>query len=184
MREIYPGARVVFLVRDFRDMFCSVRSFNERRGFLAFGRELVSSDEEYVRGMARGVAAFRSHLIEMQDEAVLLRYEDLIRRPQQTLTRLFDSLALDNRAEVIEAVLSDARAETAGSEEHRTTPTQDRSIGRWLAELSPALRGVFRESFAELLAAFGYEPDDPSWMGRKGPVAGQRSIRNDTHVAR
>ena len=32
LRELYPDAREVFLVRDFRDMLCSIRAFNEKRG--------------------------------------------------------------------------------------------------------------------------------------------------------
>ena len=32
MRELYPGARELFLVRDFRDMIASMRAYNERKG--------------------------------------------------------------------------------------------------------------------------------------------------------
>ena len=44
---VYPNAKELFLVRDFRDMFCSILSFNKKRGYPAFGREKYGTDEEF-----------------------------------------------------------------------------------------------------------------------------------------
>jgi hypothetical protein len=44
MRELYPDARELFLVRDFRDMVASMRAYNARKGFGDFGRETAQSD--------------------------------------------------------------------------------------------------------------------------------------------
>lgn len=54
--ELYPEARAIFLVRDFRDMVCSVLAFNRKRGFQAFDRERVETDEECVRVVRHRVA--------------------------------------------------------------------------------------------------------------------------------
>jgi hypothetical protein len=170
MREIYPEVKVVFLVRDFRDMFCSVRSFNERRGFLSFGRELALSDEEFIHGLAQGVSAFHRDWLEFGDEAILLRYEDLVRQPHATLGQLFTRLDLDASPEVVAEVFAQATAETVGSDEHRTTATQEQSVGRWRAELSPDHRHAFRVAFGKLLEAFGYEPDSASTGVSRNPM--------------
>ena len=59
LAELYPGAREVILVRDFRDMLCSVIAFNRKRGWDAFGRSEGGDDAEYVRTTLRqsGAAA-------------------------------------------------------------------------------------------------------------------------------
>ena len=54
--ELYPHAKEVFLVRDFRDMALSILSFDERRGFAGFGRPEGATDEEYMRGVLAGMA--------------------------------------------------------------------------------------------------------------------------------
>ena len=82
MRELYPDAREVFLVRDFRDMALSILSFDRKRGFAGFRRPDGVTDIEYVRGVLRELtlgltAAWR----ERGEQAHLLRYEDLAARP-------------------------------------------------------------------------------------------------------
>ena len=56
IRELYPGAREVFLVRDFRDVACSALAADARRGYAGFGREPHMSEEEYVRDVVRRMA--------------------------------------------------------------------------------------------------------------------------------
>jgi hypothetical protein len=159
MRELYPRARVVFLVRDFRDMFCSMRSFNARRGVVGFGRERASSDAEFITQLGRGVANYHRTVLEHGPDAPLIRYEDLVRQPHETLTRLFTQLGLDASAAVVEEVLTRAAAETAGTAEHRTTASAEESIGRWRRDLSPAESRALHLALGEMLAAFGYEPE-------------------------
>src|SRR5262249_9776644 len=53
LSELYPEAREIILVRDFRDLLCSVLAFNEKRGYQAFGRERRESDADYVRTTLR-----------------------------------------------------------------------------------------------------------------------------------
>ena len=48
MWELYDDPREVFVVRDFRDMACSMKAFDAKRGFRAFGRQQVSDDERHI----------------------------------------------------------------------------------------------------------------------------------------
>ena len=59
MRELYPAARELFLVRDFRDMIASMRAYNARKGFGDFGRETAQSDAAWLADLRRGVVALR-----------------------------------------------------------------------------------------------------------------------------
>ena len=55
--DLYPGAREVFLVRDFRDMMASIIAANRKwEGPPRFGRADAASDEEHVRRFRRFVA--------------------------------------------------------------------------------------------------------------------------------
>jgi hypothetical protein len=171
MKEICPQTRVIFLLRDFRDVFCSIRDFNARRGFAAFGREQAESDEEHIRRMAWWLADFRRELLAWGPDALLIRYEDLIRRPEDTLDQLFEGLGLDAHSELIADLLARASAETADSAAHRTSPTAGESIGRWRSELSPGQRETFRAAFGDLLEEFGYEPDGEQPPARTQEIA-------------
>ena len=46
--EIFPGARELILVRDFRDRLSSVFAWNEKRGEHGFGHDAEMSQAEYL----------------------------------------------------------------------------------------------------------------------------------------
>ena len=50
LMEIYPQAKEIILVRDFRDVTSSILAFNKKRGSDDFGRNKFKSDEEYIKG--------------------------------------------------------------------------------------------------------------------------------------
>ena len=54
LRELYPAARELFLVRDFRDMVASMQAYNARKGFGDFGRETAESDASLAGRAAPG----------------------------------------------------------------------------------------------------------------------------------
>ena len=53
MRELYPAARELFLVRDFRDMVASMLAYNARKGFGDFGRDTAESDAAWLAYLRR-----------------------------------------------------------------------------------------------------------------------------------
>jgi Sulfotransferase family len=158
LQELYPKAREIILVRDFRDMFCSIRSYNEKRGIAGFQRGGGETDAEYI---ASRVSRFAEALLQRwrsrEGLAKLLRYEDLILEPRRTLTELTEYLELESASETIDEVLDRAARQEAAAEVHRTTPDTSSSIGRWRRDLSPELLEVFAEVLDPLLGEFGYE---------------------------
>jgi hypothetical protein len=75
-RELYPEARELFLVRDFRDMIASMLAYNARKGYGDFGRETAASDATWLTDLHRGVVALCDAWRERGDAGTLVRYED------------------------------------------------------------------------------------------------------------
>jgi hypothetical protein len=158
LSEIYSGAKEFILVRDFRDMFCSIRAFNAKRGGVGFGRDRAGSDAEYVKTIVRGFArALLRRWRSRRGIAHLVRYEDLVLKPEETLRELLLYLELESSDAVLQQVRK--RAERAsGAEQHQTAASPTASIGRWRRDLSKELKVVCEEALDPTLTEFGYEP--------------------------
>jgi SAM-dependent methyltransferase len=182
--ELYPEPREIVLVRDFRDVICSVLSFNERRGHVAFGRELVSHDEEFVR-LFQG---FARHLLEYwrrrASQLFLMRYEELILRPVDSLASMLEYLGLDGTSSLITEVLQTASTDTPQLRQHRTSSSPSASIGRWRHDLSPPLQSLCEEVFSDVLREFGYDEDllaaisSQATMSRPITFGAERTVRS------
>jgi hypothetical protein len=154
--ELDPRTKELILVRDFRDLICSVFAFNRKRGTVEFGRELFSNDEDYVRYIAlharRLVAAWKNR----QATSKLVRYEELATRPNETLAEILDYAGLDRSPETVDRLVRDA-FESPNLDDHRTSNNVQESIGRWRHELPRRLRRVVQEELDPPLAELGYE---------------------------
>lgn len=160
VRELYPDGREIFLVRDFRDMLCSIRAFNERRGRSAFGLDGPGGEEAYVLDvLAPSVQNLLHEWRERAHTAQLVRYEDLIGDPAGTLRGILGQAGLEASTERVEDMLARAAVPIPGMAVHRTAGAGAAdSVGRWRRDLEPRLQAVCNDAFAGALAEFGYEP--------------------------
>jgi Sulfotransferase family len=165
--ELYPRAREIFLVRDFRDMARSILDFDARRGFSGFGRPEGITDEQYLRGDLRDMA--RDLMQSWQgrrERAHLVRYEDLVARPREVVAGLLDYLGVDASEPTVEHVLAHGAEEVlslpgmsyeaAEIAAHRTVADLEATVGRWRQEPDGAVASLGEEVFGEPLAEFGY----------------------------
>lgn len=156
--EVFPGAREVILVRDFRDRLSSVFAWNEKRGDHGFGHDAEMSKAEYLVERVRGDA---EQLIDRWrrrgDAALLIRYEDLILEPEATLTRLFEYLGVEATEGVVDDVLGVANEPTELLDTHRTVSDPVQSIGRWRRDLPAELANESNQLLRPVLEAFGYD---------------------------
>lgn len=159
--DFYPGAEELFLVRDFRDVVCSILAYNEKRGVPGFGREQVDDDVGYVSRFAESVKQLLASWRARRERAHLLRYEDLISNPRQALASVFRHLQVEDDDAVVDGVLSEAMAMTpAAQAAHRTAPSAAESVGRWRRDLEPELLEACEKAFADELHEFGYHVGD------------------------
>lgn len=156
VRNIYPGARDVFLVRDFRDVWLSARSFNRKRGGASFGREGFASDLDWLRGLAFSTRQLRLAHLAAGPDALTLRYEELMRDPAPALTRVLAGLGLDAAPDLVRRLVAAAGAGDRDAEQHRTSePGGD--VERWRTEMTPEEMAAAADAFGEDLRYFGYD---------------------------
>ncbi len=156
--ELYPQAREILYVRDLRDVLCSVQAFNARRGFLSFGYQYVQSHLDYVKLLrAQGLKLVEA--VKCRREiAHVLRYEDLILNPEDSLKHILVYLGLEASANVVQKMISRASLDTPEMAYHRTSMDVKRSIGRWKYDLSDELKTWCHEYLDDVLLDLGYCP--------------------------
>jgi hypothetical protein len=156
--ELCPNAREIFLVRDFRDVICSSLAFNAKRGFLAFGREDVESDQQFVWHRAEMA---RPWILEPWRErcgtAFLVKYEELVQDQRACLQAILEYLELDASPGTIDGMIQRARDRQNMLEGHMTARSQEESVGRWVTDLERNLQEECGKAFGEFFSAFGYE---------------------------
>jgi len=155
--ELYPDAREIFLVRDFRDMVSSMLAFNVKRGGRELlGRDLASTNADFVLEQVRnGVLRLFKSWTRRGHAAHVVRYEDLLIKPQETLDDVLAYLGLE-AGEATVPMLQRMSPDTPHGREHRTTRSAEESIGRWKHDLGPELQAVCERTLGFALEAFGY----------------------------
>jgi hypothetical protein len=155
--ELSDSSREVFLVRDFRDVLASILAFNAKRGYAAFGRQNVHSDEEFIARFAGDIEMLAAAWSERRERAHVVRYEELVGRPEVVLEGVFGYLGLETSSAEIEAIIAgaDALLDQVRSA-HRTTADPAASTGRWLKDLSPEAQEACTAAFDGPLREFGY----------------------------
>jgi hypothetical protein len=156
--ELYPKAKEIFLVRDFRDVYSSMLAYNEKFGRRAFGPAHIESDADFANFLRNSTIRNLSRSWpKRQDRAHLIRYEDLITRPKEILHGVLTYLELDASDPTIDGMIDRASAENPEMKRHLTSSEVSTSLGRWKSSLSPELQSVANSAFSDVLQQFGYQ---------------------------
>ncbi|WP_159450139.1 sulfotransferase [Demequina sp. NBRC 110056] len=147
-----PGARVVHMVRDPRDVARSLAKVP----WTSFSSEIAGAFE-WSKRLAESEAALRSR----QDLVYNLRYEDLVRDPELELRGLCGFLRCDFEAQMLD--VEDHASSVVADGEH----WKSRNAGKLVSTRSGAWRDEGSESGAkavellcsEQMESFGYESD-------------------------
>lgn len=147
-QELFPDTREIIILRDFRDVFMSVKLFNAKRGYVAFGRENHSSDESYLRHLAALFERMLRRGTASGNTVLLLRYEDLIQNEQQELSRVCEWAGV--------AYPENISPDDASASRHMTSETQQASIGKWRNTREQDLVSRIAREYEHLLSQGGY----------------------------
>ncbi len=150
--ESIDGSKSIYLIRDPRAELLSIMDFNRKRGYSAFGWREGDTPLQYAKQMIPSRRAFFkncSKFSQASGNQLLVRYEDLVLRPLDTLQNLNDYLSLDLSIDILE----DAGQEFA---QHRTEQDAAKSISKWRNELSSDVINTFSTLMGEQLSSMGY----------------------------
>jgi Sulfotransferase family len=145
-----PRAHEILVVRDPRDMACSMLAFARKTGAEA------RSDVEFALSLVPALARLVSYAHERGSAALMVRYEDLVGEPAATLAQILDHLSLEADRRSLRAIAADATAETPELLDHRTSSDATASVGRHAQEMDGEALEAVEESFGPALDAFGY----------------------------
>ena len=189
LHAIYPDAKLVYLVRDGRDVMISERF----RNFVEESRFLTSEDhrilaelrkektpfmngsrsiftESFIHRVAKG---WVSNLSEIEGEGkrlfrkryMALRYEDLLSDPFEEMTRLWNFLGVKR---INKGLKKDIRAEMASNPDEEWQEKRNGDIasflpkghaGNWQRLFTAQDKAVFKEVAGEMLVKWNYEKD-------------------------
>lgn len=158
-RDVYNSLREIILVRDVRDIFCSARAFNRKRGYKTFGEDSAKDDYEWLSRLAKDVKSLLNVWKNSEEQILLVRYEDLLTNPKDTLRSILDYANLDSNEEAIATIIEKASVDTPQLAFHRTSKNPKAAIGRWRYELDESIISYCRENYGALLEDLGYTKD-------------------------
>ena len=156
VNELYHHEKLLFLLRDPRDIICSIMAFQAKVGSI-FGRPVTFSDRPFVERILGVFCDLCSAYLSQRGRAHLVRYEDLMNEPTKTLTLLFDYLGIDSSTATVEGVLRDANANFPELLSHRTSDAEHPSVGRWRQDMPSETAFWCRGFLDDRTRALGYE---------------------------
>ena len=163
--SLFPGSRLVFLLRDGRDVVDSwLAAYRAGSWALDEGAFPVTDvgRESLVRWQS-AVWAFRTEVVRRAydacppDRRVMIRYEDLVADPCRELARLCAVLPFDVPVETLAAVADEHAFESVpAAEKGERKEIRSASPGGWRDNLTPAEHDVMHEVMGAQLAELGY----------------------------
>jgi hypothetical protein len=138
-------------------MVSSILAFNRRRGVQGFGEGAADGPLDYVERLAGWAEGLVRSYERRRARARVLRYEDLVREPRESLESLLAYLDVDAGEGAVTNMLEVLREEMPELAQHATAPDADASIGRWRSDLDDEVARACERSFGTALETFGYE---------------------------
>lgn len=144
-------AKNLFIFRDPRDEFLSIKSFNEKRGFHGFGWLDTDTDESFAARMAESRKHYMRNLAKMKNDErrLVVLYEDFMANPYNGTKLISEWIGLP--------LSYDKVIENLGNVgQHITSKNINGSTLRWKTELSPSVLSVFDSIIGDELVLLGY----------------------------
>jgi hypothetical protein len=174
IQELMPNARFIHMIRDPRDVICSVLK-------MRFGADdVVVAAMEWHLTLGCWLMAER---IVSADRRMECRYEDLCTAPEQTMARLAKFLnhsesdaaaaLVQHATDGIKSGTGFEKVATASHHTRLTEPVSPSRVGRYKSELSAAQIQAIEEIAQYGMLAYGYEPS--GW--HEHPLVRENRIR-------
>jgi len=166
LMSLVPRSRLLFLLRDGRDVIDSMLDARGGEGWVATPNMDLDNPAErlaFVRRQARMwlnytnavQSAYAAHPPELR---MTVRYEDLRRDPMATLPALMEWLGLRrSESQIAEAIAANSFESIPGRLKGAGTPRRAATPGLWRESLAPAEQEAIAEIMGPKLIELGYE---------------------------
>lgn len=164
---VAPGGRYAFIVRDPRDVVAS-----------HFAARFDRTVDHITRAWQLYTSRFLAFAAGAAGRATMVRYEDLVTRPEPVLRAMFDAIGVPFDPAVLRFFDSKASIHQGGhvNDENLKRPFYRDSIGRWPRELSLEQVREVQDACGELMETTGYVPAPTETPSRLGWI--RRQARN------
>ena len=168
LAELFPESKVIFLLRDGRDVVDSwLDAYSEGSWAIPGGAFPVSEEGRIpLIGWLGAVWAYRSRAVKAaydsrsEDSRILIRYEELRSETEKCVRRICEIVGIDPERvpEVVDGHRFERQPSTARG---RRRFIRQARPGGWRDNLSPAEQRAMHEAMGDALVEFGYEVDEP-----------------------
>ncbi len=145
--KVFPGGYFVYIVRDPRDVVAS----HIKRGFERTTQEICIAWNNYIQ-------SFENFREGHEDRSIIIRYEDLVSRPHETINKIFRILPLELEQSIFRFYESKASVHKGGhpNAENLKKNFFTSSIGRWGNELSSDDIDTIQKSCGKAMKHYHY----------------------------
>lgn len=188
--DLFPDSRYILLFRNVMDVVASGLEASPW-GFNAYGFEpfVRQSPHNLVAALVQYWNVHVHRALEWEDEhpelCLRVRYEDLVARPHEELTRIYHFLAIEPDFSVIDRAFRKPRLYTAGPGDHKVVYT-DRihtdSVDRGRTIPVTMIPAPLLDATNEHLQRLGYDQLTPAWNSVV-PAFTPESLENVTTTA-
>jgi hypothetical protein len=166
--ELFPHARFIHIVRDGRDVACSTAILSEERKKISpwHSENILLSDGEVVSNTLQN-AALRWKMWNQKIEAelkkcnhVMIRYEDLIEKPEFELRRVMDFVGEAFNTGILSFMKLKhdyPKWEWGSTDVKKSGGISDRSIARWRKQLNENDIVEIESLIGDTLIHYGYQ---------------------------
>jgi Sulfotransferase family len=168
LTELFPESKVIFLLRDGRDVVDSWLDAYSEGSWAIPGGAFPVSDEGRIPLIEwlSAVWAYRSRAVKQaydsraDEDRILIRYEDLRDETETRMTQVCELIGLD-AGRVVEVVEGHRFERLPRAERGRRSFTRQAQPGGWRENLSGAEQEAMHEALGDALEEFGYTADPP-----------------------
>ena len=100
--KVFPETKLVFIIRDGRDVAVSYKQLNEGNISSLYKPKLNKCIKEIAKEWTKNADTLRKFVKEQKVPTLFVRYEDLLSSPQKTISRVLDFLGVEYEPQILE----------------------------------------------------------------------------------
>ena len=161
IKLIFPKLKIIYIVRDGRDVACSYREINRLKLDNIYAPKLPYKIEKIAIEWVRNNMVILESLESLEEESNLcVRYEDLVEKTEDVLEIICTFLGVRYNDYMLDFYKNDKGNEPVDFlkwKNNITNPIAKYSVGRYKKELTNKEINIFNKTSKKILSEFGYE---------------------------